>query len=145
MADSGRHPSSVIRHRSCIVETMSTRSASGATAITTAIGWFGLAVFAFLAVWHIPGTELSLVVKIASALAGALAFIGYGIEALSQELTVRRWAISQFVFTTVTVVLILAAIMNWSVLGLGRALMLVFAAIYLVGAVCCAAEARDLF
>jgi len=124
---------------------MSTRSASGATAITTAIGWFGLGVIAFLAMWSIPKTDLNWGVKIAGGIAGGLAFIGYGVEALSQELTVRRWAISQFIFTTVTVVLIIAAILDLSVLGFSRALMLVFAAIYLVGAVCCAAEARDLF
>jgi len=124
---------------------MSLRSTNPATAITTAVGWFGLAIFAFLAVWEIPKESLSWWVKIAAGVAGGLAFIGYGVEALSQELTVRRWAISQFVFTTVTVVLIVAAILNANLLGLGRALMLVGAAVYLVGAVCCAAEARDLF
>src|SRR5262245_49503304 len=124
---------------------MSFRSSSGATAVTTAIGWFGLAAFAFVAIWHIPGVELSWWVKIAAGVAGGLAFVGYGIEALSQELTVRRWAISQFVFTTVTIVLIVAAILNANVLGLGRPIMLVFAVVYLVGAACCAAEARDLF
>lgn len=124
---------------------MSSRSSNPATAITTAIGWFGLAIFAFFAMWSIKTETLSWWVAIVAGLAGALAFIGYGVEALSQELTVRRWAISQFIFTTVTVVLIVAAILNSNVLGLGRGLMLVFAAIYLVGAVCCAAEARDLF
>jgi hypothetical protein len=124
---------------------MSFRSSNAATAITTAVGWFGLAIFAFLAVWHLSKDDLSWWVKIVAGLTGGLAFIGYGIEALSQELTVRRWAISQFVFTAVTVVFILAAILNANVLGLGRGLMLALAAPYLVGAVCCASEARDLF
>jgi hypothetical protein len=124
---------------------MSFRSTNPATAITAAIGWFGLAIFAFLAVWHLPKAELSWWVKIAAGLAGSLAFIGYGVEALSQELTVRRWAISQFIFTTVTVVLIVAAILNDSILGLGRGLMLAFAAVYLVGALFCMSEAKDLF
>ncbi len=124
---------------------MSFRSSNPATAVTTAVGWFGLAVFAFLAIWDLPKESLSWWVKIAAGVAGGLAFVGFGIEALSQELTVRRWAISQFIFTTVTVVLIVAAILNANVLGLGRALMLVIAAVYLVGAICCAAEARDLF
>jgi hypothetical protein len=124
---------------------MSLRSTNAATAVTTAVGWFGLAIFGFLAVWHLPKEELSWGVKIAAGVTGALAFIGYGIEALSQELTVRRWAISQFIFTTVAVVLIIAAIVNWNVLGLSRGLMLAVAGVYLVGAVCCAAEAKDLF
>jgi hypothetical protein len=124
---------------------MSTRSSNAATAITTAVGWFGLAIFAFLALWNLPKESLSWWVKITAGLTGALAFIGYGIEALSQELTVRRWAISQFVFTTVTIVLILAAILNANLLGVGRGFMLIFASIYLLGAVFCASEARDLF
>ena len=124
---------------------MSTRSSNPATAITTALGWFGLGIFAFLAIWEIPREALSWWVKLAAGLTGALAFIGYGIEAISQELTVRRWAISQAVFATVAIVLIVAAIVDANVLGLGRVLMLVAALVYLVGAVCCAAEARDLF
>jgi hypothetical protein len=124
---------------------MSFRSTNAATAVTTAIGWFGLGIFAFLAVWELPRETLSWWVKIAAGLTGALAFIGYGIEALSQELTVRRWAISQFVFTTVTVVLIVAAIVPTNLLGMGRGFMLIIAAVYLLGAVFCAAEARDLF
>ena len=124
---------------------MSFRSSSGATAVTTALGWFGLAVFAFLAIWNLSREDLSWWVKIAAGTAGGLAFVGYGVEALSQELTVRRWAISQFVFTTVTIVLVVAAILDSNVLGLSRTFMVVFAVVYLVGAVCCASEARDLF
>lgn len=124
---------------------MSFRSSNAATAVTTAVGWFGLGFFAFLAVWQIPNDHLSWWVRIVAGLTGGLAFVGYGIEALSQELTVRRWAISQFVFTAVTVVLIVAAIVNANVLGLSRGLMLALAAPYLVGAICCASEAKDLF
>lgn len=124
---------------------MSMRSSNPATAVVTALGWFGLAVFAFLAVWEIPKEALSWWVKLAAGAMGALAFIGNGIEALSQELTVRRWAISQAIFTTVGVALVIAAILNANVLGLGRVVMVVAALVYLVGAVCCAAEARDLF
>jgi hypothetical protein len=124
---------------------MSFRSSDAGSSITTAIGWFGLAVLAFLAVWEIPKEALSWWVKLAAGAMGALAFIGYGIEALSQELTVRRWAISQFIFTTVGVAFVVAAILNSNVLGLGRALMVVFALVYLLGAAFCAAAAKDLF
>ncbi len=124
---------------------MSFRNANPATAVTTAIGWFGLAAFAFFATWALPGESLSWWVKIAAGLAGALAFISFGIDAFANELTVHRWWISQFIFTTVTVVLIIAAILNSNVLGLGRPLMLVFGIVYLVAAVCCAAAARELF
>jgi len=124
---------------------MSFRSSNPATAVTTAIGWFGLAAFAFLAVWGLPKESLSWWVKIAAGLAGALAFVSFGIDAMANELTVHRWWLSQFIFTTVTVVLIVAAILDSNVLGLGRPLMIVFAVVYLVGAVCCAAAGRELF
>src|SRR5437867_4379385 len=110
---------------------MSHRPADAASSITTAIGWFGLAVLAFLAAWQIPSESLSWWVKLAAGAMGSLAFIGYGVEALSQELTVRRWAISQFIFTTVGVALVVAAILNSNVLGLGRALMIVLSLVYL--------------
>jgi hypothetical protein len=122
---------------------MSFRSTGAATAVTTAIGWTGLAVFAFLAIWKID--TLTWWIKLAASLTGALAFLGYAIEALSQELTVRRWAISQFIFTTVGVVFVIAAIFNSDVLGMHRGLMAALAGVYLVGAACCAAEAKDLF
>ena len=124
---------------------MSFRSTGGATAIITAIGWFGLAVFAFLAVWNLTREEMSWWVKIAAGLTGGLAFIGYGIDAFSQEFTVHRWAISQFIFATVGIVLVVAAILDANVLGLSRGLMIALAPLYLVGAACCAAAARDLF
>ena len=122
---------------------MSFRSTGAATAVTTAVGWVGLAVFAFLAIWKID--TLTWWIKLAASLTGALAFLGYAIEALSQELTVRRWAISQFIFTTVGAVFVIAAIFNVDVLGLNRGLMAAIAGIYLIGAACCAAEAKDLF
>src|SRR5688572_7453419 len=106
---------------------MSFRSSSGATAVTTALGWFGLGVFAFVAIWNLTKEDLTWWVKIAAGTAGGLAFVGYGVEALSQELTVRRWAISQFVFTTVTIVLVVAAILDSNVLGLSRTFMVIFA------------------
>jgi len=124
---------------------MSFRTSDAASSITTAIGWFGLAVLAFLAVWEIPKESLTWWVKIAAGLTGSLAFISFGIEALSQELTVRRWAISQLIFTTIGVVLVIAAILNSNVLGLGRVVMLVLAAVYLLGAAFSAAAAKDLF
>jgi hypothetical protein len=124
---------------------MSFKPADNASAITTAIGWFGLAALAFIAVWQIPAESLTWWVKIAAGLTGALALVGNGIDAYSQELTVHRWALSQFVFTTVTIVLIVAAILNSNVLGLGRVVMVVLAAVYLLGAAFCAAAAKDLF
>lgn len=124
---------------------MSFRSSNPASAVVSAIGWFGIAILAFLAVWEIPKESLTWWVKIAVGLTGAFAFVMTGLDAFYQELTKPRWALSQFVFGTVTVVLIVAAILNSNVLGLGRSLMLVIAVVYLVAAVFCAAEARDLF
>jgi len=124
---------------------MTSRPSDAASSITTAIGWFGLAALAFLAVWEIPKEALTWWVKIAAGLTGSLAFIAFGIEALSQELTVRRWAISQLIFSTVGIVLAIAAILNSNVLGLGRVVMVVLAAVYLLGAAFCAAAAKDLF
>jgi hypothetical protein len=124
---------------------MSFRSSSPASAIVTAIAWFGLAVLAFLAVWANSSESLTWWVKIAAALAGALVCVGNGIDAFSRELTVHRWALNELIFATVGVVLIVAAIFNATVLGLGRPLMGIVAVVYLVAAVFCASEARDLF
>ena len=124
---------------------MSFRSAGPAAAITAAIAWFGLALFAFLAVWHLSKDDLVWWVKIAAGLTGALAFIGYGIDAFSQEFTVHRWAISQFIFTTVGVVLVIAAILNSNVLGMSRGIMFAVAPLYLLAAAFCMAGSRDLF
>ena len=124
---------------------MSFRSSDNATSIMTAIGWFGLAILAFLFVWELPKESLSWWIKIAAGIAGGLAFAGYGIEALSQELTIRRWAISQFVFTTAGVVFLLAAVLNSNLIGFSRTVSLIGAAVYLLGAIFSAAAAKELF
>lgn len=124
---------------------MSSRSADNATSVTTALGWFGLAIIAFLAVWELPKESLSWWIKIVAGLAGALAFAGYGIEALSQELTLRRWAISQAIFTAAGVAFLIAGILDSQPLGFGRALCFIGAAVYLIGALFCAAAGKELF
>ncbi|MBI4565431.1 MAG: hypothetical protein HY716_12125 [Planctomycetes bacterium] len=124
---------------------MSFRDADRATSVTAAVCWFGLVLAAGALLWNVPAETLPWWLKIAAILAGGLAFIGYGVEALSQELTLRRWAISQVVFAATGAAFLAAGLFRSDVLGLGRAVLLVGAAVYLIGAALCAAAAKDLF
>ncbi len=124
---------------------MSFRSADTATSITTAVCWTGLGVLAFLLAWQVPPGQLSWWMRLVAGLLGGLVCLGYGIEALSQELTIRRWAISQLVFTTVGVVFLWAGIFDSQPLGFARVVCLVGAALFLLGALFSAAAAKELF
>ncbi len=121
---------------------MSERGADPATSISTAAGWIGIAAFSFWTIWWTPMHWLW---KLPIALTLALGAGGYAIESLSQELTMRRWAISQLVFVVFGFVFLVAGIVNADILGIWRWMLFVGAGLYLITAVLCAAAAKDLF
>ncbi len=120
---------------------MSFKSADPATSVATCIGWTGIAVYSFWIVWS---TNMNWLLSIPIGLMLALAAGGYAIESLSQELTVRRWAISQLVFTVMGVVFLIAGIFDWDV-HLARWVLFVGAVLYLITAVLSAIAAKELF
>jgi hypothetical protein len=74
----------------------------------------------------------------------ALAAAGYAVESLSQELTVRRWAISQLVFSVFGVVFLVAGIFNAEI-HVVRWLLFVGAIVFLAAAILSAVAAKELF
>src|SRR5688572_13175973 len=122
---------------------MSSRATDGATSVIAAVSWFGLSVVSFLAVWNFPGMKIWFSLPLGLAL--AMVSVGYGIESLAQEMTVRKWAIGQLVFTVFAVVFIVAGIFNADVLGLGRWLLVGSGCFFALAALLSAAAAKDLF
>lgn len=122
---------------------MSTKGADPATSIATAAAWMGVAAFSFWAMWVVPGVKIWFAIPLGLML--ALVAGGYAIESLSQELTIRRWAIGQLVFTVFGVVFLVAGIFDANILSIWRWLLFVGAALYLLTAVLCAAAAKELF
>jgi hypothetical protein len=120
---------------------MSFKSADPATSVATCIGWTGIAVYSFWIVWS---TNMNLLLSIPIGLMLALAAGGYAIESLSQELTVRRWAISQLVFTVMGVVFLIAGIFD-SQIFIARWLLVLSGVVYVITAALCAMAAKDLF
>lgn len=118
---------------------MSSSGADPATSIVTATAWTGVAAYGFWMFW----SGLTLWFAVPLGLMVALTAGGYAIESLSQEMTVRRWAISQVVFTVFGVVFLIAGFTG----GLGLATWLCFAGafVFLAAAVLCAVAAKELF
>src|SRR5262245_52028559 len=116
---------------------MSYKSADPATSIATCVGWTGIAVYSFWLVWW---TKVNWLFAVPIGRMLGLAAGGYAIESLSQELTVRRWAISQLVFTVFGVVFLVAGIFNADV-HLARWVLFVGGVGYLISAVLCAVAA----
>ncbi len=86
---------------------MSSRSSDAATSVIAAISWFAVGVITFLVVWQ---TKIWWLWSLPLGLSLSMVAVGYGIECLAQEMTVRRWAIGQLVFTALAVVFIVAGI-----------------------------------
>jgi len=88
---------------------MSSGSSDTATSIISALSWFAVGVMTFLIVW---ATKIHWIWAIPIGLALSFVAIGYGIECLAGEMTVRKWAIGQLVFTVLAVVMLLAGIFD---------------------------------
>ncbi len=69
--------------------------------------------------------------------------VGYGIECLAQEMTVRRWAIGQLVFTVLAVVLILTGIFDAKNMFFPRWGLFTAGGIFSVSALLSAVAGRD--
>ena len=122
---------------------MSFRAADSATSVIAAVGWFVLAVASFLAVWNFP--EMRFWFRLPLALGLGMVSLGYAIESLAQEMTVRRWAIGQLVFTVFAVSFLVAGIFNAEVFGLNRWVLVGSGAFLSLAALLSAAAAKDLF
>ena len=86
---------------------MSFRSSDAATSIISAISWCAVAIVMFLIVW---ATKMHWLWKIPLGAVLGFVSLGYAIECMAQEMTVRKWAIGQLVFTVLAVTFILAGI-----------------------------------
>ena len=86
---------------------MSSRSSDAATSVIASISWFAVGVITFLVVWQ---TKIWWLWSLPLGLSLGMVAVGYGIECLAQEMTVRRWAIGQLVFTALAVTFIVAGI-----------------------------------
>jgi hypothetical protein len=86
---------------------MSSGSSDTATSIISALSWFAVGVMTFLIVWTHP---MHWVWALLIGLPLGFVAVGYGIECLAGEMTVRKWAIGQLVFTVLAVALLLAGI-----------------------------------
>ncbi|MBI2932269.1 MAG: hypothetical protein HYY16_11510 [Planctomycetes bacterium] len=123
---------------------MSFKSADPATSVAAAASWCAVAVFSFWCAWGTLATgKLTFLIAVALGLMMALMAGGYAIESLSQEMTIRRWAISQLVFTVFGVVFAVAGIFGG--MPLPTWLLFVGAALFLFAAVLCALAAKELF
>lgn len=120
---------------------MTFKSSDPATSVVAAVGWCGVAAFSF---WGVLGT-MKIWFAIPIGLALALVAVGYAIESLAQELTIRRWAISQVVFTVFAVAFLLAGIFNAEIRGLARWILFVGTGVFGLAAVLSAIAAKDLF
>ncbi len=119
---------------------MSTKGADPATSITAAVGWLGVAGYSF---WMVFG-EMKIWFAVPLGLMLALAIGGYAIESLGQEMTVRRWAIGQLVFTVFGVVFLVAGIFDADIF-VARWLCFLGAAWFLLAAILSAVAAKELF
>lgn len=118
---------------------MSFKSSDPATSIVTAVSWGGLAVFSFWLAW----AKLSWWFAVPLGLMLGLVALGYAIESIAQELTVRRWAISQLVFTVFGLSFAAAGIFGG--IDLPGWLLWVGAGVFILSAVLCAMAAKELF
>lgn len=89
---------------------MSFRSTDAATSIISALSWAAVAVMTFLAIFYYP--KLHWFWGIPLGLTLAFVPLGYAIDCMAGEMTVRRWAIGQLVFTILAIVFILGGVFN---------------------------------
>lgn len=122
---------------------MSFKSSDSATAVVAAASWFCLSVVSFLAVWNFP--EMRLWFRLPLGLALAMVGLGYAIESLAQEMTVRRWAIGQLVFSVFAIVFIVAGAFDANVFHLNRWVLVGAGSVLALAAILSAAAAKDLF
>lgn len=121
---------------------MSFRSSDAATSIIAAVSWFAVGVMIFLIVW---ATKMSWIWAVPIGLALAFVAVGYGIECLAGEMTVRKWAIGQVVFTILAIVLLLAGIFNAKEMFFPRWGLFAGGAVFGVSALLSAIAAKDVF
>ena len=119
---------------------MSFRSSDAATSLIAAASWCAVAVMTFLIVWQ---HKMSWLWALPISLSLGFVPLGYAIECLAQEMTVRRWAIGQLVFTVLAVVLLLAGIFDAKYMFFPRWGLLTGGGIFSVSALLSAVAAKD--
>ena len=121
------------------------RSADRATAIVNVTGWLGLIAFLLWQEFRVEGWVTKFWFRIPVTVALALILLVFVLEILSDEMTVRRWAVSAVVFAAFAIVFLIAGAFGVQDLHLSRWVLLPAGAFYGLASFMAGAGARDLF